>query len=398
MKNPETTMSNRPIRVCFMIDRLFPGGTETQLIALIRHLDRTRVTPYLCLLDGEDDVSRSMEPPDCPVLRLGIRSIRQPRTFRKAWQFNRFLRKEQIEILQMYFPDSTYFGVPVARMAGVPYILRTRNNVNHWMTSGHRRLGRLLNRWVTGTVTNCEASRQAVLKDEKPSPATVVVMENGVDLARFAGIPPLGTQPNETRRVGVVANLRPVKGLESFVEAAAQVHRVMPEVEFHIAGEGELRPRLEQRACELEFGDRLCLPGTVRDIPSFLRTLDVAVLCSLAEGMSNAILEYMAAGRPIVATTVGATVNLIENEVHGLLVPPGNSRELGRAITRFLEDGTLASRLAANARRRVEEKYSREATVRAFENFYRRLVFDGKFGAVDSEHAVNSRALSFQRA
>jgi glycosyltransferase involved in cell wall biosynthesis len=368
-----------------MIDRLYPGGTETQLAALIRNFNRTLVKPFLCLLDGENEMSRSMEPPDCPVLRLGVRSLGRPATIRKAWQFTRFLRKEQIDILQVFFPDSTYFGVPLARLAGVPFILRTRNNLNHWMTPNHRRLGRLLNRWVTGTVTNCEASRLAVLADEKPTPSTVVVMENGVDLARFDGVPPFGSKPHGTRRVGVVANLRPVKGLETFVEAAAQVHQLLPQVEFHIAGEGALRPKLEQQSRQMGLGDRFFLPGIVQDIPAFLGTLDVAVLCSLAEGMSNAVLEYMAAGRAIVATTVGATVKLLENEVHGLLVPPGNALALAQAIRRLLEDVPAATRLAGNARRRVEEKYSRDVMVRTFEDFYRKLVVKGKFRAAEFE-------------
>src|SRR5713226_7399371 len=134
-------MLKRPIRVCFMLDRLFPAGTESQLVALIRNLNPGRVKPFLCLLDGEDPISRSLEPPNCPVLRLGVRSLKHPETIVRAWRLARFLQQEQIDVLQVYFPDSTYFGVPVGRFAGVPYILRTRNNLNHWMTPTHRLLG-----------------------------------------------------------------------------------------------------------------------------------------------------------------------------------------------------------------------------------------------------------------
>jgi glycosyltransferase involved in cell wall biosynthesis len=372
-------MVNRPVRVCFMIDRLLPGGTESQLVALIRSLDPLRVKPYLCLLDGGDHVSRSMEPPDCPVLRLGVRSLRQPRTVGKALRLARFLWRERIDVLQVYFPDSTYLGVPVGRLAGVPYILRTRNNVNHWMTPTHRRLGRILNRLVTGTVTNCEACRQALLADERPSPESVVVLENGVDLGPFLGIPPArATQPGELRQVGAVANLRPVKGIDCLVEAAGLVTAAHADVEFRVAGEGPARPALERRLAELGLGDRFALPGTVSDIPAFLASLDVAVLCSRSEGMPNAILEYMAAGRAIVATAVGGSVSLIEDGVHGLLVPPQDPAALAAAIGRLLQDPELAARLGSAARRRAREKYSREVMVRTFEAFYRQLVLEGR--------------------
>jgi glycosyltransferase involved in cell wall biosynthesis len=361
-----------------MIDRLYPGGTETQLVALIRNFDPGRVKAYLCLLDGEDDLSRSLEPPHCPVLRLGVRSLRRWHAVAKAWEFVRYLQRERIDVLQVYFPDSTYFGVPMGRFAGVPNIVRTRNNVNHWMTPTHRRLGRLLNRWITATVTNCEASRRAVIADEKPLPDTVIVLTNGVDLARFESIAPLGANHHPGgRRVGAVANLRPVKGLETLLEAAALLKPTYPDVTYEIAGEGDLRPTLQQRALALGLQEQWLLPGTIKDIPAFLGTLDVAVLCSHAEGMPNAILEYMAAGRPIVATAVGGTWQLIEDGVQGLLVRPGDAGALARALDRLLQDRTLASQLGAAARLRVEEKYSRGAMVRSFEEFYQRLMVEG---------------------
>jgi glycosyltransferase involved in cell wall biosynthesis len=362
-----------------MIDRLYPGGTESQLIALIRHLDRERVQPFLCLLDGEDAVSQGMEPTDCTVLRLGVRSLHRPSSARKAWKFARFLRQQQIDVLQIYFPDSTYFGVPVAKLAGVPFILRTRNNINHWMTPTHRRLGRMINRLVTATITNCDASRQAVLADEAPPRSKVVVLENGVDLRPYSRFS-VGTpaHSNGRRHVGVVANLRQVKGVDLLVEAAGLVIAGLPDVAFDVAGEGPARPEIEEQIRDLGLGDRFCLHGSVKNIPEFLSRLDVAVLCSRAEGMPNAVLEYMAAGRPIVSTAVGGATQIIEDGVHGLLVPPEDPAALANGITRMLEEPALAHRLATAARKRAEEKYSREAMVRNFESFYHRLLTEGK--------------------
>ncbi len=102
-----------PVRVCFLIDRLSRAGTETQLLALIRALDQTRVEPWLVLLDGEDDLSRSLEPAECPVVRLGVKSFASKRAVSAAPKFGKFLRQNQIDVLQAYFLDSIYFGVPL---------------------------------------------------------------------------------------------------------------------------------------------------------------------------------------------------------------------------------------------------------------------------------------------
>jgi glycosyltransferase involved in cell wall biosynthesis len=365
----------RPVRVCFLIDELASAGTETQLLALIRNLDRRRVRPYLCLLRGDSPVSQALEPDDSPILRLGVRSLHHPRTFVRAWQFVRFLRRERIDALQAYFPDSGYFGLPAAWLAGVKYRLRTRNNLGHALTPLHRWLGRAFNVLTTTTVANCEAARQALLEAEQPRPESVVVLENGVDLGRFRNIPlPMARPAAERARVGVVANLRPVKGLDVFVDAAGRLREQHPRAVFEVAGEGELQEALKQQAEAVGLGDRFRLQGGVSDVPGFLAGLDVAVLCSHAEGMSNALLEYMAAGRPIVATAVGAAPNLIEDGVHGLLVPPGDAVRLAKAMGRLLGDRALARRLGESARRRALERYSRVAMVRRFEDFYERLL------------------------
>jgi glycosyltransferase involved in cell wall biosynthesis len=408
--------AQRPVRVCFLIDELAPAGTESQLLALIRHLDRRRVWPYLCLLRGDKPVSQALEPDDCPILRLHVGALRHPGTLLKAGRFLRFLRRERIDVVQAYFPDSSYFGIPIAWLAGVKHRLRTRNNIGHSQTPLHRRLGCALNVFTTRTIANCAAARRALLEAEQPRPETVVVLENGVDLDRFAGIPPLTAQPPHLQplsplggrgepvllpsprrgeglgvfflpsprggeglgargpRVGIVANLRPVKGLTEFISAAARVSGRYPRAMFAVAGEGELRAELERQAVAAGLAGRFELPGCVADVPRFLAGLDVVVLCSHAEGMSNALLEYMAAGRPIVATAVGATPDLVADGVHGLLVPPRDAPRLADAIEHLLDDRELAQRLGAAARRRALEHYSREAMVRRFEEFYLALV------------------------
>jgi L-malate glycosyltransferase len=357
----------RALRVCFLIDDLATAGTETQLVALIRHLDRARVRPYLVLLRGEGPLSGAPEPPDCPVLRLGVASLRSVRAAAGALAFIRFLWQERIDVVQVYFPDSTYFGVPAAWLAGVRHRVRTRNNVGHWLRPADRLLGRALNLLTTATVANCQAARAALLAAEKPRPDHVLVLPNGVDLERFLAVEPPG---EPARTIGAVANLRAVKGLDVLVAAAWRLKADFPGLDFRVAGEGPEREKLQQQIREVGLESSFHLAGRQPDVPAFLEGLDVAVLPSRAEGMSNALLEYMAAARPIVATAVGAASELIRDGADGLLVPPDDPTALAAAVARLLADRRLARRLGDSARRRAAAEFSRPAMVRRFEEFY----------------------------
>src|SRR5262249_39583744 len=279
----------RPVRVCYLIDELTTAGTETQLLALIRRLDRRRVQPFLCLLRGRAAHPRALGPgpADCPVLRLGVGSLRHPSSLIKACRFASFLRRQCIDVLQVYFPDSTYFGIPAALLARVPHIVRTRNNLGYWMTRWHRRLGRLCNRFTKALIANCDASRESVIAEEGMPPERVLVLENGVDLERFPVVE--HPHPAACRRVGVVANLRPVKGLDVFIRAAALIAAAHPDVTFYIGGDGPLRADLESMVNAEGLEGKLVFEGTIADVPGFLAELDVAVLPSRSEGMSNAL-------------------------------------------------------------------------------------------------------------
>jgi glycosyltransferase involved in cell wall biosynthesis len=366
-------MTAAPVRVCFLIDELAPAGTETQLLALICRLNRRRVQPHLCLLRGENERSRALEPDCCPVLRLGVGSLRSPATLPRLWRLGRYLRRQRIDVLQVYFPDSTYVGVPVGWLAGVP-VVRTRNNIGHWLTPLHRGLGRLLNRLTAATVANCEAARTALVEAERPRPESVIVLENGVDLERFEAIPALDERPAPLTRVAALANLRRVKGLDVLIEAAARLVSSHPGVTFRVGGEGPERGALQRQLEGLGLVDSFRLYGSVADVPAFLAETDVAVLPSRAEGMSNAVLEYMAAGRAIVATDVGGNGRLLEHGVHGLLVPPDDPAALAGAIAALLSDRSWACRLGAAARQRARAQFSRAAMVGRFEDFFEDVV------------------------
>jgi glycosyltransferase involved in cell wall biosynthesis len=371
---PRPCARTGPVRVCFLIDELSRGGTEAQLLELLHNLDRTRIQPHLALM-RRTRAGRGLEPDDCPVLDLEVDTFVSDffdlTLGPKVLRLSRYLRARHIDVLHLYFKASTYLGLAAARLARVPRVVRTQNNLGYWMGWYDREKWAFLNRWVDALVVNTQQGKERLARAQRTDPRKIVILENGLDLSKFQ------TSPRRTargpRRVGMVANLRPVKNPETFVRAAALLGRRHPELEFALAGDGELRPRLEALAAEWGVSGRCQFLGSVGDVPGFLAGLDVAVLCSDSEGMSNSLLEYMAAGLPIVATAVGGNPELIRDGREGLLVPPRGADRLADAVRRLLDDRALAQRLGANARQRVERQFSREAMVRRFETFYRRL-------------------------
>lgn len=367
------TATTQPARVCFMIDRLSRAGTESQLLALIRDLDRTKVEPTLVLLDGEDELSRSLEPENCEVLRLGVRNLASVGAARAANRLRAFWRETRPDVVQAYFLDSAYFGVPLAKWCGVPHVLRVRNNLGYWLTGKHRLMNRVIGRWVDATLTNTDAAKEALVDRDGMQAENVVVLENGVDVNRYSR----SLLPDTSRpvvRVGCVANLRAVKNIDGLMRVASGLLAHFPRLQFEVAGDGEERTALERLHAELNLGDRFKFRGSVSDMPAFLRSIDIAVLPSHSEGMSNALLEYMAAGRAIVATDVGANARLITHGKHGYIVPPGDESAMAEAILRFLNEPMRAAAFGSVARRRAAAEFSREAMLRRFEDYYLGLV------------------------
>ena len=361
-----------PVKVCFMIDRLSRAGTESQLLALVRELDRTRVQPSLVLLDGEADLSRALEPADCPLIRLGVRKLLSVSATRAAARLRSFWREQRPDVLQTYFLDAAYFGAPLAKACGIKRVVRVQNNLGYWLTGKHRVLGRCVRPFVDAMLTNTDAGKQALVERERHRGDRVVVLENGVDTARFNRFMfPDTSKPRV--RVGCVANLRPVKNIDGLMRAAKAALERFPRLTFDVAGDGEQRPELERLHAELGLGDRFKLRGSVTDVAGFLRTVDVAVLPSHSEGMSNALLEYMSAGRAVIATDVGANAQVLRHGKDGLIVPAGDSEALVGALGQMLENPMRAAAFGSSARRRVEAEYSRDAMCRRFEAFYRTI-------------------------
>lgn len=363
---------SKPIHVCFVIDSLSRAGTETQLLALIKGLDRSRVMPSLCLLKGAEKQFLDQIPSDCPTLILGLDRLLGKGSFKAALRLRRFWAGNRVDVVQTYFLDSTYFAVPLARFCGYRKVVRVRNNIGYWLTKKHQWLGRFAGRLCLRTLTNSEEGQTAICRSEFLPRTRVPIILNGVDLDRFDDRRPPRLLDHRVV-VGMVGNLRPVKNVDGLIRALAPVMQEFPGVNLQIAGEGEQRSELERLITHLGLTGRVLLKGAVHNIPGFLKDLDVAVLPSHSESLSNALLEYMAAEKAIIATNVGANAKVIRHEIDGLIVAAGDDRELELAMRRLLDSPETASKIGRNARLRVEANFSRATMLAEFASFYERL-------------------------
>ena len=367
------------------------GGTERHVVNVGREIDRSRFDLHLGCFRRWGHFLGEIESRHVPIWEYPIDSLHNAGTLRAQWRFARDLRRLRIRIVHAYNFYPNVFALPAARMARVPLVLASIRDTGVYQTPNQKRAQRLMCRLAHCIVVNAEAVRQWLV-EEGFQRDKIVVIRNGVDLSRFAT---RGDGPRLRRELGlpqgvplvaVVSRLHEMKGLDYFLQAAAAVANRYPDVRFLIVGdryglkdravvrEDAYQAELERLATHLGIAHRVVFTGFRLDIPELLAEVAVSVLPSLSEGLSNSLLESMAAGVPVVATRVGGSPEAVEDGVSGILVPPRDASALARGMDALLGDEARARAMGAAAGRRIADHFSLEAMTRELERLYRRLL------------------------
>ena len=352
------------VPVAFLMSSFDPGGTERQMIELLRRLDRRRWTPHLACFrptgawfDRAADCAASVE-------TFPITSFRRPNTARQLGRFARWCRDREIAVVHTGQLYSNIFGLPGAAMAGVPVRIGNRRNINPDKKTLHLGLQRVAYSFAHKIVANSKAAAARLLREGVPA-HKIAIIPNGIDLARFS--PATRRTP---RRVVVVANLRPEKGHDVLIDAAADVLRRFPDATFDIVGGGPLLDATRERAWRRGVGVAFRFFGHQDDVAARLAEADIFVLPSRSEAMPNALIEAMATGLPVVASSVGGIGEVVADGRTGLLVPAGDCAALAERIGRLMDSPTLAATLGDAARLEIQSRYSFTRMVNAFESIY----------------------------
>jgi glycosyltransferase involved in cell wall biosynthesis len=382
---PDASDTERRLRVLTLVDRLgTSGGGERLAMQVAMRLDRERFESWYCASrwaedgppdDAERRVVDELRAAGVNALGLGRRSPAAVWSWRPLL---RVLRGERIDVLHSHKFGSNVWAALLAPLARVPVLVAHEHTWSYEGQPLRRFLDReLIARRSAAFVAVSNEDRRRMIEIERIPPDAVTFVPNGIDalppgdgarVRRELGIPP------EAPLVGAVAVLRPQKGLDVLVRAAAEAAREVPALRLAIAGEGPERARLEALASELGAADRVMLLGHRSDVPDLLAALDVAASSSWFEGSPLAMMEYMDAGLPVVATRVGGVPDLIDDGVQGRLVEPGDAGALARAIVELVSDRERAAEMGARARERRRAEFDLNGTVRRLEGLYERLV------------------------
>jgi glycosyltransferase involved in cell wall biosynthesis len=365
-------------KVAHLITQFNIGGIEHQLVERLRRHPAGFAPVVIC----NHGVGAYFE----PVRALGIepivvpyRGLLHPSSAVAVSKLAALFKLLQIDVVHANDFGTSVLGVAAAWMTGTKVIVN-RVDVGHLrpgFTAWHRRLEAFAARNADLVCANAEAVREVCIHEEGCKPERVVVLRNGLDLAQFdakasqAG-DPLPREPGDIA-VAVVGNLWPVKDHRTLVEAATLLKDRFPKLRFFCAGDGVERAYLEPRIRELGLEGRVVLLGHRTDVPSILARCDAFLLCSTAEGLSNAVIEAMAARLPVVATRVGGNPELLEGK-RGLLVPPRNPSAVAAALTTLLADRDEAREMGRRGRAFVEAELTLSRMQDAHEELYLRAL------------------------
>jgi len=355
--------------ILLMGDSLDRGGTEGQFVEIATRLDRSRWNVHVSCLRAEGPLRARLEQAGVRAWSCGRGSLKSPSVLAAIWELARSLRRSRIRLVHSFDFYSNILGVLAARLARVPAVIASQRDLGDLRRWPDRRVHSIMLRLADRVLVNSQAVADR-LTAHRALARRIVLVPNGVDFVRFS--PPAGPTGRRSGgvTVGTLANLRAEKGLADFVEAAALVRERCPDVRFAVWGEGPQRPHLERLVAELGVGGAVELRGSTAEPEVELRKLDIFVLPSLSEACSNGLLEAMATGLPVVTTNVGGNASLVEDEVTGLLVPPGDSRSIAEAIVRLIQRPAFAAELAARGRDRLQATFGMDRMVARVEALY----------------------------
>ena len=357
-------------RILYAIGSLELGGAESQMALLIRELKRRDYQCELFALEAEGPFKRVLEQDGIPIhgggyvseARKAVKIFQLLRAMVRLWRLSRQVRPD---VLHAYLPLTNFMGALVGRATGVKKIITSRRALGtHQDRHPYRKwLDKIANA-LSGRVTvNSDAVRRDTIIRDGIAPEKLALIRNGLDIGRFAQIGEDRETVRARLRLGIdeigiikVGNLIPYKGHADLIAAFKKVIDESHNVKLFLVGEDRgIQTDLERLAAGMGVSDRVHFLGRRTDVPSLLMAMDLYVMASHEEGSSNALLEAMAAGLPIVATDVGGNRESLGEGLAGILVPPHDPQALALAINQLLADGAARARLAANARARALE-------------------------------------------
>lgn len=378
-------------KIVYILGKLCIGGAEKQIIQTAAHLDRELFIPKICCLSEGGPWKAYLDHHRVDTTILNITSRNTPlKIIKKLVALCRYLNQEQPDIVHCYMYTPSIYGGFCAKLLRIPVLITSRRRLGYFKDGKphYQFLENVVNRFTDAILVNSHAVKNDILQRETIDPDKIYLVHNGVNIHEFK---PASAEhekdphilqlkeslgiPENSPVIGMISNFFQHKGHQEFIIAAAEVQRQYPQVRFLCMGEDwGVRQNIEQLCCDLGIYNYFTfLEGMHTHMPEFFRFLNILVSASYEEGFSNTILEGMASGKPVIATSVGGTPEAVLHNVTGILIPPKNPAALAQAMIRLLHNPELAFQLGCSGRKRVEENFSLERMLEKLRTLYLEL-------------------------
>jgi glycosyltransferase involved in cell wall biosynthesis len=359
--------------ILYVISCLRIGGGERQLLEHLRVIDRRRWRPLLGCLEPVGELVPEMRALGIEPIAFPLKGdLERPNTLLQALRMARLCVRERVALVHAYDFWSNVLAVAAARLCGRKVIVSQLDQGAH-LSRLQRRGQAVARRLATCVLVNAYALASELRAQGTPE-RKLRVLPQGIDLRRFDaqahGAPGAPAQASAGPTVAVVANMSgPQKGHEDLLAAAALV----PEARFLLVGDGAYRKTLELRCAARGLGDRVRFLGKRSDVPALLTRVSCLCHPSHAEGLPNAILEALAAGKPVVATDVGGVPELVRSGETGYLVRPKDPEALAAALRCVLADPAAARAMGRAGREHIERGFTIQRMAERHDRLYEEL-------------------------
>jgi glycosyltransferase involved in cell wall biosynthesis len=381
-------VSAEPVDILFLIDYFHrTGGTEQHLAQLIRGLAKLGFRSTLVAFDmGANPLLDRLRRDGVPVIHLPVGREYVPNALRQAARLARLIRTHRYPIVQTYHQKADTYGALIAYCAGARHLISSKRDTGELRKPLHIFLNRRLRGLFEAFIMTAERVRTAVVQRDGLPAARIVTIHNGVDAQRFA-VPTAAERQAARARlgfadddfvVGMVAGFRPEKNHDVFFDGVAQAAPAIPGLRVLAVGAGELLDSYRRKLASSALGERVTFAGDVADVVPYLWAMDVGCLTPGSnEGFSNAVIEQMATGLPMIVTDVGGNAEAVVDGLNGAVIAPRDAAALAAALRRIHADAPARAAMGTASRRRVEESFSIEQMCAAHARLYRSLLSPG---------------------
>lgn len=366
-------MNKKKIAVMHILPSLDVGGMENGVVNLVNNMDRNVFRPLICCLEKEGRL-RSRIKEDVKVFNLEENPGLQ---IKLPLELMRLFRNEKIDIVHTHNYYTSIYGTIGACLARTPVIIHGEHGMVLREEKARRKIvAKILANFTDVIICVSEDLRTQLSERTGISKKKIIAIANGIDFSLFEHKrddlvkgEDIGIDKNDLV-IGTVGRLVAVKDYETLIKAFSLVVKAIPNAKLMFAGDGPLAEELGSLVKKLKIEEKVIFLGHHNDVHKLYKFMNVFVLSSLSEGMSNVILEAMASSVPVVATKVGSNPELIENGRNGFLVSVGDKIELARSIIGILSNPAEANKMGQAGFKRVQDSFTIDKMVNGYEKTY----------------------------